>query len=194
MAKNLDDDFASPEEVEDALNTLTPGELLKLQEFARWRIRGLGRRALGRDHHDLLSDAVIATLEGRRRWRKNAVDIFGHLKGAMRSISSNWRQKFREAEPRSESEMIPAGEADDYPGPVATARTSEPHPDRLLAAKEELGRMLALFKDDDEVCLIIEGLREGMTGPEIQRDLGLTEKQYNAGMKRLRRKARAHRS
>jgi hypothetical protein len=67
------------EEVVVAIEALTREQHLRLERFARWRMRGLGRAAQGRDWEDLLGDAIAATYEGKRRWNKESVDFFHHL-------------------------------------------------------------------------------------------------------------------
>jgi RHS repeat-associated protein len=49
-------------EVERAIEVLTEGELLKLQKYAAFRIRGLGPAACGRTGEDLFNEAVLKTL------------------------------------------------------------------------------------------------------------------------------------
>src|SRR5262245_846965 len=45
---------ATPAEVRAAVEALTEADIVRLEKFARYRIRGLGRMAGGRDHEDLL--------------------------------------------------------------------------------------------------------------------------------------------
>jgi hypothetical protein len=81
---------ATLDEVRAAIENLMPEQLLRLKKYARQRIRGLGRASMGRDHKDLLQEAITATLDpDRRRWNKGAVDFVGHLIGAMRSIADD---------------------------------------------------------------------------------------------------------
>src|SRR5262249_26180517 len=89
------DEIHTADEVVRALQRLSAAELLKLQNYAHWRIRGLGQYGRGKDEEDLLQEAILATVEGRRVWNKN-VEFTTHLAGSMRSISSNWRLAERE--------------------------------------------------------------------------------------------------
>jgi hypothetical protein len=56
-------DRAGRDEFHQAVEGLTPGELLKLKNSAAWRVRGLGRASCGRTWEDLLSEAMLSTLE-----------------------------------------------------------------------------------------------------------------------------------
>src|SRR5215813_8147516 len=82
---------ASREEIEQAIEALTAPQLVRLGKIAAFRHRSLGTRGVGRNEHDLLSDAIIATLEGRRKWFKAKVDFLSFLKGVMRSLASHIR-------------------------------------------------------------------------------------------------------
>src|SRR5437763_7081265 len=97
---------ATREEVVAAVEALTRHEYLRLEQYARWRIRGIGRAARGRDWEELLREAISATYEGSRHWNKESVDFPGHLIGVMRSISSHWRDQFNPDEAFLESEVI----------------------------------------------------------------------------------------
>ena len=189
--------IATREEIDQAIERLTEAELVRLQKFAAWRIRGLGRGALRREGDDLLSEALTATIAGAegsdsgRRWNKK-VDFIKHLLEAMRSISHHWKEQFDEQEARLESEILvitPEGEETTL---MAQVETGQPDPERILLAKEEVGQILKMFEEDDEAILVLEGWVEGMTGPEIV-DLGLTPKQYEAAVKRIRYAARPRR-
>jgi hypothetical protein len=91
--------------VRAAIEGLSEADLLRLEKFARYRVKGVGRMALGRDHNDLLADAIADTLDPtKRRWNK-AVTFVQHLLGAMRSISSHWREQFDPDEARLESDL-----------------------------------------------------------------------------------------
>ncbi|RMD96100.1 MAG: hypothetical protein D6812_17735 [Deltaproteobacteria bacterium] len=181
---------ASDEEIREAIERLTEGELLRLEKYARWRIRGLGRKAGGRTHEDLLAEAITATLAGDRRWRKDTVDFFGHLKGALRSISDNWSRKSGAEEIFLDSELLPATQTKDDTSPLGRTAAPQPDGERLLGAHQMLRQIENLFHDDPLLLAIITQLREGSNGPEIQRKLGISQKNFETAMKRMRRKVR----
>jgi CheY-like chemotaxis protein len=87
-------------EIDRAITALTSSELLRLQRFAKFRVRGLGRAASGRDWEDLLGEALYRTLMGAdgqngRNWNKK-VTFVQHLAGAMSSIANVWKRQFKE--------------------------------------------------------------------------------------------------
>jgi RNA polymerase sigma-70 factor (ECF subfamily) len=176
------DTFATEVEVTQALARLTRAELLRLSGFARYRMRALGSNARGRTHDDLMSEAVTATLAGSRRWNKQAVDLFGHLCGVMRSVSSHWREEAGRVE-------TPWPETyGDQAVPVDMPSDDIDAPRRLIAA-EELARIRAHFADDGRVTAVLADFEEGLKGPEIKARHGLTQVEYETILKRLRRGA-----
>jgi DNA-directed RNA polymerase specialized sigma24 family protein len=174
---------ATEEEIRAALEALTVSDRLRLKAFAKLRVRGLGARVGGPDREeDLLHEAFVAVLEGRRKWKPASVSMVDLLAGVVRSISSHWAEGFDPETALLESELSPDPKR---PSPLAMAPSGRPDQERELAAKQELENLQRFFKDDDIVVLIIEGFREGMTGPEICEALGLSRTDYEAGRKRM---------
>jgi len=52
-AKDNQQEYATPEDIELAVESLSRAEERRLEKAARFRIRGLGRKATYRDHDDL---------------------------------------------------------------------------------------------------------------------------------------------
>lgn len=178
------------DEIDHAIEALTPAQLLKLKKYAGWRIRGLGRAARNRDAEDLIQEALTSTIVGSgdtgegRRWNKK-VDFVKHLTEAMRSISDHWKTQFDEDEPYLESEVASVDQEGEEHSPMAAAASEQPAADRALFAKEEVRRVFDLFRDDDEAILVLEGWVEGMSGLEIM-EIGFTKERYEATVKRIR--------
>ena len=178
---------AAREEIVAAYEALTRLELLRLELFAKWRVRGLGRFALGRGWDDLLGQAVADTYEGRRRWDKDAVDFTGHLVGAMRSISSHWRERFNPQEPLLESDVVHISHEGKISNPILEAVEPGEGAQRDLEVQEEVERLEAVIQQNSLAWLVLEGRRDGMSGPQICEALEITQNQYEAAMKWLRR-------
>lgn len=82
-------EYATPEEVANAINELTSADYKKLMWAATdwWVRRHLQSRWA--EPVDLLHDAVTVTLMGKKHWRKSSVTIVKHLNRAMENISGH---------------------------------------------------------------------------------------------------------
>jgi hypothetical protein len=181
---------ATREEVVTAVEAITPRELRRLERYARRRIFGLRRAARGRDWEDLLREAVADTYEGSRRWNKESVDFSRHLIGAMRSISSHWRDQFDPGEAFSESEVTHVSPEGKLTNPMLEAASPAADPERELEAKQEVERIGGIASKNPLAWLIMDGWRGGMTGPEIREALEVSQKDYETALKWLRRNVR----
>lgn len=170
--------------------SLGEADLVRLDKFARYRVRGLGRRACGRTYEDLLAQAIADTLDPeRRRWNKD-VTFVRHLIGAMRSISSHWGEQFDADEPRLEAEVVRTSEEGERLSPLDLVHSDSPGGERIVEAKQELDRIGEAVAGDRVVSDILDGMRAGMSPEEIREALDLTQTEYETAMKRLRRHVR----
>jgi hypothetical protein len=178
-----------------AIESLSAEQYYRLKQFARFRIRGLSRAAMGRTYDSLLSEAVVSTLRGAeggtegRKWAKNRVPFIDHLLGAMRSVSTHWGEAYERR--AKEAERFDWEEArEDQEGnllrPTEVAVDPAADPFRSCAANELLEALDKRFAEDEDAWLVIESRKKGMTVPEIVAELGLTEKEVNAALQRVR--------
>lgn len=181
--------YATEAEIESAIAALTKAELYRLDKYADFRAGALVGAGLGISGADLLQEALSRTLSGARRWSK-VVDFAQHLIATIRSIS-NGEFKRIHGVVFDLSDGSPDGLKLDERDPGEFALSSLiPEPERQVAVREELARIERLFVGDDRASMVMEGLAEGLTGPEIQSYLELSQTEYETIMKRLRRGAR----
>jgi hypothetical protein len=136
---------------------------------------GLSGADLGWDPVDLVREAFKRTLAGNRHWNMAAVDIVGHLKGAIRSIAWElYEKKIKEQSALNNYFLSQAGQD-------------------IEANKEELEFIYHLFEKDPMATRFIDLWREGLSGPEIQIALSLTPKEYYTKLRQMKRKTRAAR-
>jgi CheY-like chemotaxis protein len=186
-------------EVERAIEALTSSDLLRLRQFADFRVRGLGRTARGRTWEDLLGEALLRTLIGAedtrkgRHWNKD-VDFVRHLMGAIQSISSCWRRKFQEKEAYLMSELIIHDAEGQEQSPLDYVASGRAAADQSLIEKNEEDRILTMFQDDPEATQVLHGLLDGLKKNEIMPRYGLAEKKYAAAVKRIRVKVLSQRN
>ena len=178
-------------EVARMIELLTTAELLKLQKFADFRVRGLGRAARGRTWEDLLGEALLRTLIGAeatgkgRHWNKE-VDFARHLAGTIQSISSSWKRQFKDKEAHLISELVIHDAEGQEHSPLDNVASGHTPADQRLIEKNEEDRILAKFKEDPEATHVLHGLLDGLKKNEIMSRYGLDEKQYAASVKRIR--------
>jgi CheY-like chemotaxis protein len=178
-------------EVDRAIEALTSSELLRLQQFAEYRIRGLGRAARGRTWEDLLQEAELKTVIGAeatqkgRHWNKD-VDFVRHLTEAMRSISDGWKRQVKEKEAYLMSDLLIRDAEGQEHSPLDNVASGHTAADQRLIAKDEEHHMLTIFTDDSEATQVLQGLLDGLKKNEIKSKYGLDEKQYAAAVRRVR--------
>ena len=186
-------------EIDRAIKALTSSELLRLQKFAKFRVRGLGRAASGRDWEDLLAEALHRTLIGTedrqsgRHWNRK-VGFVQHLAGVVSSIASLWKRQFKEKNTFLISELLvcdPEGQErspfDDVPSRCKPA-------DVGLIEQTEEDQILALLQDSPDATHVFRGLVDGLRKQEIISRYGLDEKRYAAAVRRIRVRLLADRS
>jgi len=189
--------IASRADLDQAITALSTADERRMEKYARYKIRGLGRRARGQTHEDLLQTAMASIYEGvessdsGRHWRKDEVPFVPFVAGVMRSIASHWGGASDENEAATEADLVMESDDGSLLSPLDGAASGIPSQDREASAKEELGAILRMFADDDDAILIIEGWGIGMTGPEIVEQFGMPQQRYDAGVKRIRYQVKA---
>ena len=181
---------ATQEEIEEAIRALTQAQIVQLKKTASFRHRSLGPRGAGRNEDDLLTDAIIAILEGRRKWIKDNCDFMPFLKGVMRSLASHIRDgkaidAFDEIDPNPANKQ---DNAEDFLGQIPAQGHVDP--EQLLLARDLDKQVRERFANDVVVLLIYEAFQEKMKPVDIRLALGITENEYHAAAKRLRRAVR----
>jgi hypothetical protein len=184
-------------DLDQAIANLSPADERRLEQYARYKVQGLGQRARGRSHEDLLQDAMASIYEGAessesgRHWRKEEVPFVPFVAGVMRSIASHWADAYADNEAVTEASLITESADGGLFSPLDAATSESPSQDREASAKAELAAVLKIFAADDDAILIIEGWGIGMTGPEIVEQFGMPQERYDAGVKRIRYQVRA---
>lgn len=184
------DKAATRDEIVAAMEALTTRELSRLRGFAKWRVQGMGRAAQGQNWEDILAKAVARTYEGPRGWDRNRVTFCNHLLGVMRSTSSHETKQFDSNEAMVESDLITVSAEGEEISPLSTIESTAPDPQRTLEAKEKVEEIEAIADKNPLAWLIWDGFRSGMTGPEIREALSISQRDYDTGLKWLRRNIR----
>jgi CheY-like chemotaxis protein len=183
-------------EIDRAIKMLTPSERLKLQQAAKFRIRGLGRAAQGKDWEDLLGEALCRTLIGAediqngRHWNRK-VPFVQHLAGAMKSIASLWKRQFREQDTYLVAELTICTAEGQGHSPIDHVASPLPSADQGLIEKDDETRILAMFGDDPDATVVLNGWMDGLNKNDIMVKHGLEAKKYASAVRRIRQKVAA---
>ena len=165
---------------------------------ANAHIRGFGIDPVRHKPHDLFSEALAQTLNGRRSWSKG-VDFERHLREVMRSIAWNWRRSATRTDAAGAREVrfTELWPPDEYVDPMDLPDSQQgalastwPDPEATLITKERLTAVLRGNADDEPASLVIACLFEGLTVPEMRRRLSISERRLETTKVRIRRRAR----
>lgn len=182
---------ASLDEIEAAITTLTPEQLTALMAFANWRVRGLGYKKAGRDGSDLLQEAITSICSGIRRWDRDKVNFLNLLKGAVRSISDNWRRATDDDEARLETDVVRVSSSGQEINPMLQVTTPALDGRRHQKAKQDLEFIENLLVQRETAALIFMASWDGLSGPEIRAELNLSIREYETEVRWIRRTVKA---
>ena len=194
---------ATVEDISGEIQALVKHDLVRLEEYAQNRISAIGPYAAnGRDHDDLLQEAVRRLLDGRRHWYPDNVDIVKYLIRVIESIASEWaahhkRNRLSPEYAALESERTKDNEAGkpvspfDVIGADGLNVEEQAIVDDIEAERKAVADEIeASCAADEPASLVLLDLQSGMKGPAIQQDLGCTETEYRTIVRRIHRRAR----
>jgi DNA-directed RNA polymerase specialized sigma24 family protein len=153
-------------------------------DVAGWaRLRSLARNRCRircpDQEDDVLQEAITRTLAGTRKWPKN-VNLHAFLSGVMKSIVSEAPGiGFRKNIDKEIDPDLPVKDV----SPDAAAIYFE--------GEVEL-HLMALFEDDDDAKMIVEGRLEGMDREDFLDVFDQDKTRYETACKRVRRKLNQH--
>jgi hypothetical protein len=181
-----DEAKASAEQIRQAFEALSVVELVKVRDSARYRFQALGVRRQGREPDELVTDALVALLDGRRAWKPTRCSFFVCLIGVIRSQAFH----LRKAPPQDafdDLEALPS-DVENQTDPFDSQESSTIADPLLVLEAQEVERLMEeRFKDDPEAALVLEGLLNGDMPAEIREGLRLSQNEYETIVKRVRR-------
>jgi DNA-directed RNA polymerase specialized sigma24 family protein len=185
---------ATVEEIGLAIEKLTTAEWAKLHSFARNRARMMALRGSAFTEEDLVSEAVAALLKERRHWNPKKVDFLGVVMGAMRSIASNYKASAKNGDFALPASQVSSPEEDDEEAPNVAELLPDrrPDPEKAVMISNMLFEVYESFSEDPEALVIMDGLRDLMTGSQIIEALGIDRNAYETIVRRIRRKTATH--
>jgi DNA-directed RNA polymerase specialized sigma24 family protein len=117
-------------------------------------------------HEDLIQEAYMRVLDGKRVWPKNVAAV-PFLCGVMRSIAWDWRAEGHDE--NADVELIG-------------------YEDRTAAARIDMQKIIAFFNDDPIAQTIIIAMMEGARGEELRTVSGLAQTEYESKRTKIRRR------
>lgn len=173
-------DLLTAAELRSALEALRPIDLVRLRKKANALALGTGM-----EPDDLLQESLGRALEedgGRNCPRDvNPVTFLGNV---IRSIASHAREEWAREMPIGATE-------DDEDDPIVDAPDPAPSPEDAVIGRLDHGqtvaRIEATFEGDPKAQAIIIGNMEGWSPNEIRQMEPMSDKEYAAARKRVRR-------
>ena len=197
---------AAPGEIKQAIEALTLEDTERIEQASVNRIHRIGRAANGRDSEELMQEAFTRILDGTRHWYKDRVSFTQCLIGAIWSIASEWagHRKRNSDSPEYASLESDLTRTDDEGNSISPFDKLR---DPALSAEQELIEASAsaqreaqnkalveeiekAFADDEKASILIMGFQDGMDGPAIRADFGISEKEFRTTMRRIQRRVR----
>ena len=176
-------DRYTPDEIKAALAGLSKAEMGRLIEMSEVLAK---RCRLSGD--DLLHEAFCRALEGRRRCDRGT-SIVGFLWGVMRSLASEEVEAIKgNRRPVLVSELVKDGDRDAGQDVLSIgARLADDAMVSRIHDSAVLEKIEALVKGDDQLAMLVEGLKDNLRGEALQELLGVDVKGLAALRKRLKR-------
>lgn len=180
MESDLQRDLLTAAELRSALEALRPADLVRLRIKANALAPGSGMES-----EDLLQEALRRTLEenGGRNCPRN-VKVVTFLGNVIRSIASHARTEW--------AREMPIGATDDHQDdPIVDAPDPAPSPEEAVVGRLDHGqtieRIETMFEGDPKAQAIIIGNAEGWSPDEIREMEPMSDQEYAAARKRVRR-------
>jgi len=174
------EEYYSPDEAIAAFRQLFKEEQRNLVGSARACLAGSGFAT----PNELISEAYIRIYEGRRKWRKSKTFI-QFLKGVIRSLASDgdFLPEERKLVRRNKGSVIVTSEHLD----TITIEEDDGELAEKSRSEQALSKLGARFSGDEEMELLLMGVREGLIGQDLQEAIGVDAKRLEALRTRLSR-------
>jgi RNA polymerase sigma-70 factor (ECF subfamily) len=177
LITDQEDAYLTILEIETLIKVLTAADIFRLSNIAKQYKYCL------MDADELLNEAIVITASGKRKFRRT-VPLVAFLAETMWSIASNEKRKLdRKVAPINDD---PAND------PILNLPDKTVSVENEAAANQELEHIYELFKDDDDVTMLLMGIYDGLNPDEICKTANWSRTTYNSVRKKLRRGLNNH--
>jgi DNA-directed RNA polymerase specialized sigma24 family protein len=151
----------SLDEIRMIFQTITDAQKTALMKIAKIYA---GKTRYG--HQDLIQEAYMRVLDGRRQWPRN-VGVVPFLGNVMRSIKYDWRVQNHDDDVDVDSIGVE---------------------DHAAAARVDIQKIIALFDDDPVARKILMARMKGVSGEELRQISALTKTEFESKCTKIRRR------
>lgn len=195
-----DDVLAAPHEVEAETGRCRqdPGIQRKLMKAASMILNTTAALRGRCQPEDLLQEALVAILSGRRKWKKNKVDFMGLVFGVMKSLAYNQDQSLQTKDGHVvlERELAARNDEDDGESFVESHGNADASPEAALVEAEQealrndvLATLRAKFAEEDLAGRILDKMieRQGFMPADIRKALDVSDREFWSAHRRVTR-------
>lgn len=182
---------ATKDETISAWKALSREDKVKLDTYATQQARIRQKYAPGITGVELVREAAKRAFEASRKWRLRKVSFLQFMFGIVRSISGDLKRTNAgklAAATMSEYDLQPGDEMQGSTQVIEELCVEHDTPEGIAIAKEQFAAFQSDFEDDESTWYVLECISEGISGPEIQRRLGITAKEFDAARKKIARR------
>lgn len=178
LLKKQENEYLTDLEIKNLIKDLSNADIIRLSQIAERNIWGCQMEA-----DDLLQEVIVSILSGDRKFPRNVKPI-AFFAQTMKSISSNKRDKLKRQKISTIMTEINDEEANNIINNIPENSVSY---DAEIAATQQIEEIYELFKDDEDVTILLMARYDELSAVEICETTGWNRTQYETVNKRLRR-------
>lgn len=191
-----DNDLATPDELRQAFESLSPEESYKLKKAATYFLFGSEYQSEDELFNETIMRAMRAAEGDKgRAWRKS-VNFMAFLITCMRGIANDSAESFQQtrvkrieelATETNSGEEVLAGKGHRHPSHEDVVIELEEAQERVAKARADAAVIENYFATDSQVSWLIMGYKDGLAPHEVREISEMTQTEYDTAKRRFRR-------
>lgn len=180
--------FASIEQVKEALHKLTPDDFKNLRKYAK---RHLNLAHFYVEEDDFIHEAIYRALEERRRWNLNKTFVLFLILTIKSIVNEEFENRFHQKLiPDGTLDFLEDGENGLYKYRVPSAEDLYIRAEQKMSIHNAINRLRTHFQTDKDALVVIEGWAQDEDRAEVIYETEkISRRDYDSARKRLIRKA-----
>ncbi|MDM8181017.1 hypothetical protein [Marinobacter salarius] len=179
--QRAEDGCLSRDEVRAKLSCLSKADILRLKRIAEYQAMKLRNG----DCEDLLAEGLNRVISGARRWPRGLGTIPFMTNVFASIVSTTAKHAVFVGRYEVDTEVDQSGNVEAAQDEVIRGNQTDPVEE--IFAHQVLEELATQLGDDPDALAVAMALGEGLTAIETQSQFRLSQKQYDAARKRLRR-------